>query len=87
MGPDGVEDPVRPLHACSSVAPRMGRKDTLIPGGSVRPAALAARCTEAICSAVSASGSPHSAKVSACLPPTAYAASEEPPKYRGMRGR
>ncbi len=43
-------------------------------------AARAAARTDAICSAVSARGSPHSAKVSACLPPTRYAASDEPPK-------
>jgi hypothetical protein len=59
---------------------------TLMPGTSVRPAAFAAARTESICSLVSASGSPHRAYVSACLPPTRYAASDEPPKYSLIRG-
>ena len=46
-------------HAWSSVAAMIGRNATWNLGGSVRPAAAAAAFTEAICSAVSASGSPH----------------------------
>ena len=60
----------------------IGRNDTLIRGAG-RPAASAAARTDAICSAVSASGSPQSMNVSACLPPTRYAASDEPPKNSG----
>lgn len=46
-------------QASSSVGAMIGRKATWILGTSVRPAALAASFTEAICSAVCASGSPH----------------------------
>ncbi len=56
-------------QARSSVGPRTGRNDTLIPGLG-RPARSAAWFTAAICSAVCASGSPHRANTSACLPPT-----------------
>ena len=42
-----------------SVGAMIGRKATWILGRSVRPAALAAACTDSICSAVRASGSPH----------------------------
>ncbi len=48
-------------QARSSVGPRMGRKLTEMPGGSARPAFLAASFTESICCLVSASGSPHRA--------------------------
>ena len=83
-----------PPRAGGARAPRPPRRSRRGWGGrrrrcaaaSSRPAARAASCTRAICSAVSSSGSPHSANTSACLPPTRNAASEEPPKYRGRRG-
>jgi len=52
----------------------IGRNATWIRGTSVRPASFAACLTDSICSAVSASGSPHRQKMSASAPPAAYAA-------------
>jgi len=73
-------------QASSSVGAMIGRKATWMRGIVVRPAARAAACTRSICAAVSASGSPQRAKMSASAPPAAYAASEEPPKETSGRG-
>lgn len=54
-------------------------------GRSARPASAAALSIVDNCSRVPASGSPHSAKMSASAAPTAYAAADEPPNE--IRGR
>lgn len=73
-----VQDMLGFLQASASLSAIIGRNETLKPIS--RWCFAASARTRWMVSPVCASDSPHSAKTSACLPATAMAASDEPPK-------